>query len=141
MFFSCEITCTVLHLLYFFFLMIRRPPRSTRTDTLVPYTTLFRAPERSTQKMPFSTRLSSTRGTPRGLLGSSGSITHHSKSVRSYRLMPTLNQMQALQGRAIVAELAQISNARPMISRRTAAGYGLGLAAAAARSEVHTPEP
>src|SRR3546814_8878075 len=25
----------------FFFLMIRRPPRSTRTDTLVPYTTLF----------------------------------------------------------------------------------------------------
>src|SRR3546814_17923925 len=26
-----------------FFLMIRRPPRSTRTDTLVPYTTLFRS--------------------------------------------------------------------------------------------------
>src|SRR3546814_6860107 len=25
-----------------FFLMIRRPPRSTRTDTLFPYTTLFR---------------------------------------------------------------------------------------------------
>src|SRR3546814_14626261 len=25
-----------------FFLMIRRPPRSTRTDALVPYTTLFR---------------------------------------------------------------------------------------------------
>src|SRR3546814_11257754 len=28
----------------FFFLMIRRPPRSTRTDTLFPYTTLFRSP-------------------------------------------------------------------------------------------------
>src|SRR3546814_1810535 len=27
----------------FFFLMSRRPPRSTRTDTLFPYTTLFRA--------------------------------------------------------------------------------------------------
>src|SRR3546814_9152103 len=26
-----------------FFLMRRRPPRSTRTDTLFPYTTLFRA--------------------------------------------------------------------------------------------------
>src|SRR3546814_1068693 len=26
-----------------FFLMIRRPPRSTRTDTLFPYTTLFRS--------------------------------------------------------------------------------------------------
>src|SRR3546814_19576658 len=27
----------------FFFLMIRRPPISTRTDTLFPYTTLFRS--------------------------------------------------------------------------------------------------
>src|SRR3546814_14775016 len=31
-------------LISFFFLMIRRPPRSTRTDTLFPYTTLFRSP-------------------------------------------------------------------------------------------------
>src|SRR3546814_12121825 len=30
----------------FFFLMIRRPPRSTRTDTLFPYTTLFRSDHR-----------------------------------------------------------------------------------------------
>src|SRR3546814_9788607 len=30
-------------LILFFFLMIRRPPRSTRTDTLFPYTTLFRS--------------------------------------------------------------------------------------------------
>src|SRR3546814_3250690 len=28
---------------WFFFLMVRRPPRSTRTDTLFPYTTLFRS--------------------------------------------------------------------------------------------------
>src|SRR3546814_7694027 len=32
-----------------FFLMIRRPPRSTRTDTLFPYTTLFRSGERDTR--------------------------------------------------------------------------------------------
>src|SRR3546814_5256308 len=31
-------------MLLFCFLMIRRPPRSTRTDTLFPYTTLFRSP-------------------------------------------------------------------------------------------------
>src|SRR3546814_10360550 len=30
-----------------FFLMLRRPPRSTRTDTLFPYTTLFRSHTRS----------------------------------------------------------------------------------------------
>src|SRR3546814_13428354 len=41
--------CCLLYLIHcvsfflFFFLMIRRPPRSTRTDTLFPYTTLFRS--------------------------------------------------------------------------------------------------
>src|SRR3546814_5661561 len=29
--------------IYLFFFMTRRPPRSTRTDTLFPYTTLFRS--------------------------------------------------------------------------------------------------
>src|SRR3546814_13348109 len=33
----------VLLLLFCFFLSIRRPPRSTRTDTLFPYTALFRS--------------------------------------------------------------------------------------------------
>src|SRR3546814_17517962 len=31
---------------YFFFLMSRRPPRSTRTDTLFPYTTLVRSEQK-----------------------------------------------------------------------------------------------
>src|SRR3546814_15784020 len=35
--------CLLYVCLSFFFLMIRRPPRSTRTDTLFPYTTLFRS--------------------------------------------------------------------------------------------------
>src|SRR3546814_812028 len=35
---------------FFFFLMIRLPPRSTRTDTLFPYTTLFQSPEVSLEK-------------------------------------------------------------------------------------------
>src|SRR3546814_1865441 len=33
--------------MFVFFLMIRRPPRSTRTDTLFPYTTLFRSVPKS----------------------------------------------------------------------------------------------
>src|SRR3546814_17719685 len=40
------VTCVCLEIvtvLCVFFLMIRRPPRSTRTDTLFPYTTLFRS--------------------------------------------------------------------------------------------------
>src|SRR3546814_7078084 len=40
---SLYISVSVTFLFFFFFLMIRRPPRSTRTDTLFPYTTLFRS--------------------------------------------------------------------------------------------------
>src|SRR3546814_10294198 len=42
----------------FFSLMIRRPPRSTRTDTLFPYTTLFRSrrPRSSPPAMPLGLR-------------------------------------------------------------------------------------
>src|SRR3546814_8226024 len=39
MYVASDVSCGV----RFFFLMIRRPPRSTRTDTLFPYTTLFRS--------------------------------------------------------------------------------------------------
>src|SRR3546814_4659715 len=37
----------------FFFLLIRRPPRSTRTDTLFPYTTLFRSDAALDRWVPF----------------------------------------------------------------------------------------
>src|SRR3546814_2920985 len=43
--FICLFFCCF-SLFVLFFLMIRRPPRSTRTDTLFPYTTLFRSPNR-----------------------------------------------------------------------------------------------
>src|SRR3546814_6964230 len=38
-----DVISTVFTYVLLFFLMIRRPPRSTRTDTLFPYTTLFRS--------------------------------------------------------------------------------------------------
>src|SRR3546814_8796692 len=46
MFYTSSLCCTLrvfVHVIMIFFLMIRRPPRSTRTDTLFPYTTLFRS--------------------------------------------------------------------------------------------------
>src|SRR3546814_13922849 len=39
----CVEEVKILCLFSFFLLMVQRPPRSTRTDTLVPYTTLFRS--------------------------------------------------------------------------------------------------
>src|SRR6056297_3964851 len=43
LFLSVSLLTVSLFSFFFFFLMIRRPPRSTRTDTLFPYTTLFRS--------------------------------------------------------------------------------------------------
>src|SRR3546814_1054234 len=51
---------------FVFFLMIRRPPRSTRTDTLFPYTTLFRSPQAGEGLLSFRRR-------EMGLPGGSGS--------------------------------------------------------------------
>src|SRR3546814_18691353 len=46
-------SCSVLWSHSLFFLMIRRPPRSTRTDTLFPYTTLFRSlPAADADRLP-----------------------------------------------------------------------------------------
>src|SRR3546814_1782206 len=45
----------------FFFLMVRRPPRSTRTDTLFPYTTLFRSPRRPLRGRDSSSSTESAR--------------------------------------------------------------------------------
>src|SRR3546814_15371309 len=62
-----------------FFLMIRRPPRSTRTDTRLPYTPLFRSPHQPVYFAPPSP-------VPVGLTTSSPfshqtSLSHHLSST------------------------------------------------------------
>src|SRR3546814_17444998 len=54
----------------FFLLMIRRPPRSTRTDTLVPYTTLFRsAAARTRRRNPATERHRTGQAVPAAAAG------------------------------------------------------------------------
>src|SRR3546814_12217498 len=53
--------------LFFFFLRIRRPPRSTRTDTLCPYTTLFRSRQRPRPALARATAGAGRGGARRGL--------------------------------------------------------------------------
>src|SRR3546814_9577680 len=62
---------------YFVFLMIRRPPRSTRTDTLFPYTTLFRC-----QRSAFFTGLRSAVFQPLRIQP----LTHSVRPSMTYRL-------------------------------------------------------
>src|SRR3546814_7858441 len=66
---------------FFFFLMIRRPPRSTRTDTLFPYTTLFRSAIRKPSSS-WPPRLSTA---PSGWLSSMASNISASASIPSMR--------------------------------------------------------
>src|SRR3546814_6126697 len=72
--------------------MIRRPPRSTRTDTLFPYTTLFRSPTSSwpgTQPRcrPFwtagPTGVRSSRRSSRGKLRRRGRSEEHTSELQS----------------------------------------------------------
>src|SRR3546814_3698507 len=68
----------------FFFLMIRRPPRSTRTDTLFPYTTLFRSPQRQPVGGP------GFRSAPLGRKRQGGGeITQHSLGLPLGRALET----------------------------------------------------
>src|SRR5216117_4357930 len=66
------LSCTV-SVFIFFFLMIRRPPRSTQGRTLFPYTTLFR----SRQSIPPQT------GDPRGPLWINPRSEEHTSELQS----------------------------------------------------------
>src|SRR3546814_19972398 len=70
---DCSISLSLVF--FFFFLKIRRPPRSTRTDTLFPYTTLFRSQQEAAQSLrshvepPPGSEQPWARDLARGLIG------------------------------------------------------------------------
>src|SRR3546814_6965873 len=107
--------------------MIRRPPRSTRTDTLLPYTTLFRSPQF------FDIRLQDGR-----LFGSLVDVLNRGAPVAILAVGMTLviatggidlsvGAVMAISG-AVAASLA---DSQPI---------AVALLAALARSEEHTSE-
>src|SRR3546814_11368100 len=62
--------------------MIRRPPRSTRTDTLFPYTTLFRSPPERAPSPPVGDH----NGAPRACRGGKG--TRGRTMITGYASLP-----------------------------------------------------
>src|SRR3546814_7826853 len=63
--------------------MIRRPPRSTRTDTLFPYTTLFRSPPATTAS-PTASRVSASGRSARQCQNSAASRSEeHTSELQS----------------------------------------------------------
>src|SRR3546814_6569438 len=72
--------------------MIRRPPRSTRTDTLFPYTTLFRSTGSRADGAAFSLIIQSGR---RAFI-SDGSVSSSSSSASAPRSEEHTSELQSL---------------------------------------------
>src|SRR3546814_3549324 len=110
--------------------MIRRPPRSTRTDTLFPYTTLFRSGRQETPR---------TRDPVQG-----ASIASERKAV-SGRLRPDEFRTQAFIDRSAVAGLwlSALRVVEGVVGRwldLRAVAHQIGHDHPNARSEEHTSE-
>src|SRR3546814_11829023 len=93
-----------------FFLMIRRPPRSTRTDTLFPYTTLFRS-RRGAGRHP--RRRDQPRAGARGRRWRGAINREPDRPVRAARFLPVLYRPPrpaAVDGR--VPRLARLARRR-----------------------------
>src|SRR3546814_6051106 len=63
--------------------MIRRPPRSTRTDTLFPYTTLFRSAGRSPPPPPSPHKAAPRSAAPVRCGGAPGRSEEHTSELQS----------------------------------------------------------
>src|SRR3546814_3134444 len=118
-------------ILFVFFLMIRRPPRSTRTDTLFPYTTLFRSVA----------------------VHAGGVLAHQQHGVvvehRHHRHRAVAAPVQALVAAALAVAELQVQALQPVrpgvvlgdaMDDRQAARHRRAPAAPRMRSEEHTSE-
>src|SRR3546814_11142347 len=94
--------------------MIRRPPRSTRTDTLFPYTTLFRSPEDLDTVLLF--QLATMQDvSPLEKLDAKGFLTHARDRVSAFcakakQLEQSLNHAIGLNRYAQIPEGAPLQN-------------------------------
>src|SRR3546814_8289723 len=76
---SCRVTIVGSDCWFCVFVMIRRPPRSTRTDTLFPYTTLFRSVPRASKSSRSTGRRRAAAPARRGTRASDRSEEHTSE--------------------------------------------------------------
>src|SRR3546814_999024 len=118
--------------------MIRRPPRSTRTDTLFPYTTLFRSvcPGRQARQIVTATgRAGAAAGQPGGQVGGGdGGATGGGRVGGDLAADGGCGGLsEGLRGRQQHAAGQRAGKQRAVVSRGTMRGLH--------RSEEHTSEP
>src|SRR3546814_2557259 len=113
--------------------MIRRPPRSTRTDTLFPYTTLFRSHDGQNDAQPREIDQYSCRGEPDDAPRSLADVFHAPSRRFAWRtIMRRGVRMKALRSYSI-----SVTATSPNGRRRAKC---LQAICASSRSEEHTSE-
>src|SRR3546814_50767 len=125
--------------LFFFFLMIRRPPRSTRTYTLLPYTTLFRSGTGTTSVTTPGTAATSinynTNGqvTSRTVAGQTSTFTY---CISSDSNCPVglLRVAQAPEGQTTTYQYNARGNLTQAVTRDSAGAYPITTSATYAAS-------
>src|SRR3546814_2115333 len=126
----------------FFVLRIRRPPRSTRTDTLFPYTTLFRSIYASASGFGWSGPLASVGATDPHIQAFSGSTSVNGpegaprQRVRWYGHFDVNTSLCVVQG-ILAALLERERTGRGRLVRITMVEAAIALQR---RSEEHTSE-
>src|SRR3546814_3788804 len=122
--------------------MIRRPPRSTRTDTLCPYTTLFRSIEFSPEgvnarQAKIGALLNRIQTTPTDAFAPTAAAII---AVPTVSALGTIYQSLTGEGTTAAqsAALSAVSNSHDVVESQI--GKRVGPYAAAYRSEEHTSE-
>src|SRR3546814_7561078 len=114
--------------------MIRRPPRSTRTDTLFPYTTLFRSAGAAPGALPFSAEIKCvlSRSVPPAMNASAGRAARGLHSVRTSGGWPAVSQSRI----AHRAKIARTRGRAVYSQSNASSGLRAGQIAAAIPSHV-----
>src|SRR3546814_13572335 len=102
--------------------MIRRPPISTRTDTLFPYTTLFRSHEYTDVPVLILDRVDAPRLTVDDGLGEPRSVVREFGRRRSARQA----EQPPIEGPYLAGELTLVARCGNGKGRRVASGAGQG---------------
>src|SRR3546814_8445758 len=122
----------------FFFLMIRRPPRSTRTDTLFPYTTLFRSDGAAVTGVAAGMSATAVSGNVGAALGGSyGSLTLSAGGGYAYTLN---NANAAVQARGVGEALTETFTYTITDGDGNQSTTTLKITINGTRSEEHTSE-
>src|SRR3546814_9704450 len=107
--------------------MIRRPPRSTRTDTLFPYTTLFRSAQQDdgrnrSSSLSFPTRFGpaqKTLETTAGRVANAGAKAAGVSTAKAVYTVPTNSTLRSEEHTSELQSLMRISYAVFCLKKKT----------------------